>query len=60
MTFFMGLHSFLTIVMQQRVVVAGKKYEAVESRLREIVKAIQGWVEAGRAERTAVGGVLPT
>jgi hypothetical protein len=60
MTFFMGLHSFLTVIMQQRVVVAGKQYEAVESRLREIVKIVRGWVEAGREERTAVGSLLPT
>jgi chemotaxis protein histidine kinase CheA len=59
MTFFMGLHSFLTVVMQQRVVVAAKKYEAVESRLFESMKTIQGWVETGRAERTAIGSVLP-
>ncbi|MBI3357921.1 MAG: hypothetical protein HY038_14335 [Nitrospirae bacterium] len=59
MTFFMGLHSFLTVVMQRRVVVTGKKYEAVESRLLESMKTIQGWVEAGRAERTAIGSLLP-
>ncbi len=58
-TFFMGLHSFLTVVMQQRVVVAAKKYEAVESGLFECMKTIQGWVETGRAERTAISSVLP-
>jgi chemotaxis protein histidine kinase CheA len=59
MTFFMGLHSFLTVVMHQRVVVAAKKYETVESRLGECMKTIHGWVETGRAERTAIGSVLP-
>lgn len=59
MTFFMGLHSFLTVVLQQRVVVGGKKYESVEARLRDLVKSIQGWVETGRAERIAIGGMLP-
>lgn len=59
MTFFMGLHSFLTIVMQRRVVVAAEKYGAVQSRLIENVKALQAWVEAGRAERSAIGGILP-
>lgn len=58
-TFFMGLHSFLSIVMQQRVVVAAKKYERVQSRLCEIMTSVQGWVETGRAERTAIGDVLP-
>lgn len=59
MAFFMGLHSFLTVVMQQRVVVAAKKYEAVESRLCEIMKTIQGWAEIGRAERMTICSVLP-
>jgi chemotaxis protein histidine kinase CheA len=59
MTFFMGLHSFLTMVMQQRVVVATQKYAAVQARLAECVQALQAWVEAGREERSAIGGVLP-
>lgn len=60
MTYFMGLHSFLTVVMQRRVTIAGKQYDAVESRLRDIVKLIQGWAEAGREERAAVGSLLPS
>ena len=58
-SFFMGLHSFLTMVMQQRVVVATQKYAAVQARLAESVEALQAWVEAGRAERSAIGGILP-
>ena len=58
-TFFMGLHSFLTIVMQRRVVVVADRYAAVESRLVENVRLLQNWVEAGRAERSAIGGILP-
>ncbi len=60
MTFFMGLHSFLSVVLQQRVVVAAKKYEAVESRLREIIRTVQSWVDSGRAERAAIGSLLPS
>lgn len=59
MTFFMGLHSFLTVVMQQRVVVVAPKYAAVQARLAECVQALQAWVEAGRAERSAIGAILP-
>lgn len=59
MTFFTGLHSFLTVAMQQRVIIAATKYEAVESRLRETVKLIQSWAESGRAERMAISSVLP-
>jgi hypothetical protein len=58
-TFFMGLHSFISIIMQRRVVVAAKKYEKVQSRVSEIMTSVQGWVETGRAERTAIGDVLP-
>lgn len=60
MTFFMGLHSFLTVVMQQRVVIATRKYEAVESRLEAMMGMIQAWVDAGRAERAAIGSLLPS
>lgn len=59
MTFCMGLHSFLTLVMQGRVVVAVDKYAAVESRLIENVTALQNWVEAGRMERSAISSILP-
>lgn len=58
MTFFMGLHSFLTIVSQQRVVISSPSIEAVLSRLAQSVKAIEEWVESGRVERLAIQGVL--
>jgi hypothetical protein len=58
MTFFMGLHSFLTIVLQQRVVVPARSVEAVQARLAQCVKAIEEWVESGRVERLAIQGVL--
>ena len=60
MTFFMGLHSFLTLVTQRRVAIAAKKYEAVESRLRTLMLTIQAWVDSGRAELAAIGNLLPT
>lgn len=58
MTFFMGLHSFLTIISQQRVVISSPSIEAVLSRLAQCVKAIEDWVESGRVERLAIQGVL--
>lgn len=60
MTFFMGLHSFLGIVAQRRVAIAAKKYDAVESRLRSLMLTIQGWADNGRAERAAIGHLLPS
>ena len=58
MTFFMGLHSFLTIVSQQRVIVSAKHYKSVQSRLAHSVKVIEEWIENGRVERVAIQGVL--
>lgn len=58
MTFFMGLHSFLSIVSQHRVAVSAKNCESVQSRLAQNMKVIEEWVESGRAERVAIQGVL--
>jgi hypothetical protein len=59
MAFFMGLHGFLTVVMQRRAVVSAKNYDAIQSRLVQSVKGIEEWAERGRAERMAIQGVLP-
>ncbi|GKS66433.1 hypothetical protein YTPLAS72_37370 [Nitrospira sp.] len=59
MTFFMGLHSFLTLVMEQRIGVGTHRYEAVHSRLVHTVNGLEEWVQGGRTERTAIQGVLP-
>ena len=58
MTFFMGLHSFLTIVSQQRVIISAESIAAVQSRLVQCMKAIEEWVESGRLERLAIESVL--
>ncbi len=58
MTFFMGLHSFLTILLQQRVVVSAQSIAAVQLRLTQCAKAIEEWVESGRAERSAIHNLL--
>jgi hypothetical protein len=60
MTFFMGLHSFLSVVTQRRLVVAARRYDAIESRLRAMTGLIQVWVDTGREERTAVCSLLPS
>lgn len=57
-TFFMGLHSFLMIVLQQRVVISVQSVAAVQARLAQCVRAIEEWVESGRVERLAIQGVL--
>ncbi|MBS0152649.1 MAG: hypothetical protein JSR31_17105 [Nitrospira sp.] len=58
MTFFMGLHGFLTIVSQQRVVISPQSVAAVQLRLAQCMKAIEEWVESGKVERLAIQGVL--
>ena len=59
MVFFVGLHSFLTIVTHRRLVVDTKNYDAIQSRLDQSVKGIEGWVTSGRTERMAIQGILP-
>lgn len=59
MTFFAGLQSFLTVVVHQQVLVAAGRVESVKTRLQGMGGAIHQWVEQGRAERAAIGGLLP-
>ena len=56
--FFTGLQGFLTVVMQQRVVVELKIYQAVELRLLEIMNELHAWGKVGREERSAIAGML--
>jgi chemotaxis protein histidine kinase CheA len=57
-TFFMGLHSFLTIVMEQRVMVGANRYAAVHSRLVQAVSSLEEWAQGGHAERAAIQRAL--
>lgn len=58
MTFFMGLHSFLTIVMEQRVMVGANRYAAVHLRLVQAVSSLEEWAQDGHAERAAIQSAL--
>lgn len=60
MTFFSGLQSLLSVVVQHRVHLATQRVEAVKARLAAINEIIHQWVERGRAEREAIGQALPT
>ena len=57
--FFTGLHSLLTVVAQRRVHLAAKRVESVKARLHVIREAVRQWVEHGRAQRAAIGQLLP-
>lgn len=59
MTFFTGLQSFLTVALHQRIFLAASRVELVRTRLQGMGGAIHQWVEQGRAERAAIGGLLP-
>jgi len=59
MTFFTGLQSFLTIVMEQRVIPQASQLKKVESRLRTMPTIINEWAEAGRQERGVIEALLP-
>jgi len=58
-TFFSGLHSLLSVMIQHRVRLAAQRVEAITARLGAISEMIHQWVERGRIERTAIGHVLP-
>ncbi len=57
-TFLSGLQSFLLIVSQKRLMVAAKKVEAIEARIQAMVRMAHRWVDAGNAERAAIGNLL--
>ncbi len=59
MRFFMGLHSFFQIVIQQRVPMTVQSYDVVSMKLRDCVKIVVEWAEDGRVERAAIRSVLP-
>ncbi|HKP00729.1 MAG TPA: hypothetical protein VJU02_03760 [Nitrospiraceae bacterium] len=57
--FFTGLQSLLTVAAQRRVRVATPRVESVKTRLHEMGEAVRQWVEHGRAQRAAIGRLLP-
>lgn len=59
MTFFTGLQSFLAILLQRQVPVGAGRVESVKARVQGMGGVIHQWVKQGRAERAAVGGLLP-
>ena len=59
MMFFTGLQSFLTIVMEQRVIPQASQLKKVESRLRSMPTIIHEWAEAGQRERGVIEALLP-
>lgn len=56
--FFMGLHSFLTLVMERRVEIVTDRYEAIRSRLVQTVNSLEEWAQSGQTERAAIQNVL--
>jgi len=57
--FLTGLHSLLTVVAQRRVHLAATRVESVKARLHVMGEAVRQWVEHGRAQRAAIGQLLP-
>ncbi len=54
MSFFKGLHSWLSLVAHQQVTVQPQRFEAVESRLKSAVTMTQQWVDVGRMKKANV------
>lgn len=53
-TFFGGLQSLLSVVTRHRLRLEQKRAEAIAARLAAIRESAHQWVDAGRAERTAI------
>lgn len=58
-TFLTGLHSFLSLIIQHRLVLAPRRVAAVEARIRSVLTAFEGWCVAGQGECDAMSRLLP-
>jgi len=54
MSFFKGLHSWLSLVARQQITVPAQRFEAVESRLKSALTMTQQWVDVGRMKKANV------
>lgn len=54
MSFFKGLHSWLSLVARQQIVVPAQRLDAVESRLKSALTMTQQWVDVGRMKKANV------
>jgi chemotaxis protein histidine kinase CheA len=54
MSFFKGLHSWLSLATRKGVTVAPQRVEAVEARLKSALTMTQQWVEVGRMKKANV------
>jgi chemotaxis protein histidine kinase CheA len=54
MSFFKGLHSWLSLVARQQIAVPAQRFEAVEARLKSALTMTQQWVDVGRMKKSNV------
>ena len=54
MSFFKGLHSWLSLVARQQVAVPTQRFDAVESRLNSALTMTQQWIDVGRMKKANV------
>lgn len=54
MSFFKGLHSWLSLVARQQISVPVQRFDAVESRLNSALTMAQQWVDVGRMKKSNV------
>ncbi|WHZ21385.1 MAG: hypothetical protein OJF47_000497 [Nitrospira sp.] len=58
-TFLSGLQSFLSLIVQRRVVLVSLRVESVETRIHAVCATVEEWITAGQQEREAMGRLLP-
>jgi len=50
-TFLTGLQSFLSLIVQRRIVIASQRVQAVEARIFAVATTIEEWISIGQQER---------
>ena len=58
-TFLTGLQSFISLILERRIVIPSQRVQVVEIRIRAVVDTIEEWIRAGEHERDAMCGLLP-
>lgn len=57
-SFFSGLHSLLSVVLQHRISLAAGRVHAVAARLEAVRTVMHQWADQRRTERSAIGHAL--
>jgi hypothetical protein len=57
--FLQGLRSFLMVAAYRKTSTLSQRLETVQGRIQSLIPMAEQWVNIGRAERLAIGNILP-